>query len=519
MNRLIQLNKTTLVLLAIGTFFVPLGHHFAELPPNQPPNCDSAVAEPAQLWPPNHHLVPVTIRGVVDPDGDAFTLTVTGITQDEPVQGHGDGNTAPDGLGAGDETAQIRAERSGQGNGRVYAISFLARDANGLESTGTVKTAVPETRNEAAVDSGQNYDSITAQSRIVFDNSIKVANVNQNENPGHFDVKKTLPFSLTVRSDVFVKYDLGQSHGCCADHHTGALRIQLDGRVALNDAVPFNDYEFIRYLEDFDYFWPPGVVKGQIAPVSNPNCPGCQPPITGPLLRNYKPASSYMPLGVLEAGQHEAKLLLGDAGWNSIFEIWASPTAPPATRLVINVGLFVNDTPTEWLNAASTTLCGRTVQWTSNGITVTGPTGRLPFHATPSVGWVSKYRFIGSNCHLLILDSETGQGPQTRIVSLVDFSTSPPTEKPILNVSSSSELALPNVQWSQGTGDAFFIFAPVPGVQTQAAEIAIHRSDNGQVLCAGPPPFHPDGQLVAEATADQLLIKVGGTPISTCTKP
>jgi hypothetical protein len=514
-------------MLGIGMFCVPLGHYFAEPPPNQPPNCDSAFVEPAQIWPPNHHFVPVAIRGVVDPDGDPFTLTITGITQDEPVQGHGSGNTSPDALGVGDETAQIRAERSGQGDGRVYSISFLARDANNLESTGTVKTSVPETRNAAAIDSGQSYDSITAQSKLASDNSILGANSPAYSFTPCFEggpcpKKKTLPpFSLTARSELFVKYDLGQSHGCCDDHHTGALKIQLNGRDALTDVVPFTNYEFIRYLEDFNYQWPPEVVKGQVPPVSDPNCGGCQPPITGPLLRNYKPPIGYKSLGVLEAGQYQATLLLGDAGWNSIFEIWASPTAPPAPPLLINVGLFVNDAPTAWLNAASTTCGNRTVQRTSTGITVTGPTGGVLFHPTSTPLWESKYMFFGSNCHLLILDKETTEGPQTRIVTLVDFSTPMPTEKMILFVPSSSQLFLPNVQWSQGTGDAFFIFAPVPGVQTLVAGVAIYRSDNGQVppLCAGPPPFHPDGQLVAEATATRLLIKVGGTVISDCPKP
>lgn len=132
---------------------------------DQPPNCDFAVADPAQIWPPNHKLVPVAIRGVVDPDGDALTLTITGITQDEPVRGLGSGDTAPDGFGVGGQTARIRAERAGQGNGRVYAISFRARDAKGRECTGTVKTSVPHDHgmNTVPIDDGQRYDSTAAK--------------------------------------------------------------------------------------------------------------------------------------------------------------------------------------------------------------------------------------------------------------------------------------------------------------------------------------------------------------------
>src|SRR5262249_16178225 len=55
--------------------------------PNHPPVCDGAVASTDSLWPPNHKFVPVTIDGVVDPDSDPVAITITGITQDEPVDG------------------------------------------------------------------------------------------------------------------------------------------------------------------------------------------------------------------------------------------------------------------------------------------------------------------------------------------------------------------------------------------------------------------------------------------------
>lgn len=40
--------------------------------------------------------------------------------QDEPVNGTGDGNTCGDATGIGTSTAQLRAERSRNGNGRAY---------------------------------------------------------------------------------------------------------------------------------------------------------------------------------------------------------------------------------------------------------------------------------------------------------------------------------------------------------------------------------------------------------------
>lgn len=126
---------------------------------NQPPDCIAATATPALLWPPNHKLVTIDLGGISDPDGDAVTLTVTGITQDEPTNGLGDGDKAPDGFGVATATPQVRAERSGTGNGRVYALTFTAEDGNGGSCTATVTVGVPHDRHDEAVDDGQNFDS------------------------------------------------------------------------------------------------------------------------------------------------------------------------------------------------------------------------------------------------------------------------------------------------------------------------------------------------------------------------
>jgi hypothetical protein len=52
-------------------------------------------------WPPNHQVESVYVLGVTDPDGDPVAITIESIYQDEPVNGKGDGNTAPDGSGVG----------------------------------------------------------------------------------------------------------------------------------------------------------------------------------------------------------------------------------------------------------------------------------------------------------------------------------------------------------------------------------------------------------------------------------
>jgi hypothetical protein len=126
---------------------------------NIPPVCN-AQPSIASLWPPNHKMVDINILGIADPDQDPVTVTITGITQDEPVNDKGDGNTETDGAGVGTSTAQVRAERSGLGDGRVYVINFTAQDGKGGSCSGAVLVGVPhDQRGTPPVDSGQKYNS------------------------------------------------------------------------------------------------------------------------------------------------------------------------------------------------------------------------------------------------------------------------------------------------------------------------------------------------------------------------
>jgi len=128
------------------------------------PICDAAMPSMEMLGPVNHKMVPITILNVTDPEGDELTITIDGIWQDEPVNASDDGNTAPDGAGVGTDTAQVRAERDGLGNGRVYHIYFTADDGNDNSCSGEVMVSVPLSNNgEPAVDDGPNYDSTIAE--------------------------------------------------------------------------------------------------------------------------------------------------------------------------------------------------------------------------------------------------------------------------------------------------------------------------------------------------------------------
>jgi hypothetical protein len=133
----------------------PAGPDFVEtVTINRPPDCKKLAANPPSLWPPNHKFVTVTVSGS-DPDGDPVTVTVTGVTQDEPLNGLGDGDTSPDAASVSGHPNQVklRAERSGTGDGRVYKVAATATDGTD-RCSGTAIVGVPHDQSgPPAVDS------------------------------------------------------------------------------------------------------------------------------------------------------------------------------------------------------------------------------------------------------------------------------------------------------------------------------------------------------------------------------
>jgi hypothetical protein len=120
---------------------------------NEPPTVGSAKPSIGTLWPPDHAMVKVSLLGVSDPNHNA-TIRITGVTQDEPTNGQGDGDTPIDGVISSDGTSVLlRAERSGKGDGRVYQIRFTASDFEG-SATGVVDVVVPKGKKSDRVTKG-----------------------------------------------------------------------------------------------------------------------------------------------------------------------------------------------------------------------------------------------------------------------------------------------------------------------------------------------------------------------------
>jgi hypothetical protein len=107
------------------------------------PVISSVTATPNELWSPNHKMVPVAIKIVSSDNCGIAECKIIGITSNEPVNGLGDGDTEPDWQIVDNTHVNLRAERSGTGNGRIYTITVQCTDTHRNSSTATVTVRVP----------------------------------------------------------------------------------------------------------------------------------------------------------------------------------------------------------------------------------------------------------------------------------------------------------------------------------------------------------------------------------------
>jgi hypothetical protein len=125
-----------------------------------PPVIVSAAVNPKSLWPPNHKMVPVRVSAVVTDECGPATWEILSISSNESASAAGSGNTPPDWRITGDETALVRAERSGKNKvGRIYTITLQATDGSGnVSAPATVSVTVGHDQgknNGASQDDGQ----------------------------------------------------------------------------------------------------------------------------------------------------------------------------------------------------------------------------------------------------------------------------------------------------------------------------------------------------------------------------
>ncbi len=100
----------------------------------QPPSVE-VTATPNTIWPPNKKMVPVILT-VTIASGPAPVARIVGVTCNETI-------AASDVQITGPLTVSLRANRDGNGSGRVYTINLLLTFASGSTTSATVTVRVP----------------------------------------------------------------------------------------------------------------------------------------------------------------------------------------------------------------------------------------------------------------------------------------------------------------------------------------------------------------------------------------
>ena len=92
------------------------------------PQITGFSASQIALWPPNHTMRDITLNYTVSDNCVSDPIVTVTISSNEPVNGTGDGDTAPDWEIIDDHHVKLRAERSANGDGRIYTITVTVDD-------------------------------------------------------------------------------------------------------------------------------------------------------------------------------------------------------------------------------------------------------------------------------------------------------------------------------------------------------------------------------------------------------
>lgn len=101
---------------------------------------------PNSLWPPNHKMVNAALSYSATDSCSATVACSVSVSSNEPINGTGDGDTAPDWTVLSANYLQLRAERAGSGNGRIYTVGLSCTDASGNSTSSTTTVAVPKSQ-------------------------------------------------------------------------------------------------------------------------------------------------------------------------------------------------------------------------------------------------------------------------------------------------------------------------------------------------------------------------------------
>ncbi|HWJ90796.1 MAG TPA: T9SS type A sorting domain-containing protein [Flavisolibacter sp.] len=188
------------------------------------PKITNVSANPNTLWPPNHKMRDVMVNYNVSENCAGPVNCQLTVSSNEPVNGIGDGNTAPDWIVLDAHRVQLRSERAGPLNGRVYTITIGCTDPRNNASVAMTTVTVPHDQgnkkysdlkinvspNPSRASFGVNINSDDAATKI----SVTITDLQGRtlETRNNINAKQTITIGSTLRPGTYIiKAQQGES--------------------------------------------------------------------------------------------------------------------------------------------------------------------------------------------------------------------------------------------------------------------------------------------------------------------
>lgn len=193
------------------------------------------VAGPFEMSPPNHEYHSFTLTQLVSavnddcPSGLELFISAAGSDEVEDALDLGDGETIDDIVIAADcQSVQLRAERQGNSNGRVYTVFVTARDAAGNTTTVPCYISVRHNRNLAAVN-----DGITAGYAVAGNCGGAAKAIGVSASPVMFSLEQNFPNPFNPSTEIrFTVTERSELRLSVLDHLGREVAVLENGTVA-----------------------------------------------------------------------------------------------------------------------------------------------------------------------------------------------------------------------------------------------------------------------------------------------